>query len=481
MYVLDQYRGTTVSCRYVIPPGLEGVDARTELIDTVEAAIADMVIKHPVLRVAIADADSKKPTWVQLDSLTLSQHIEWRILDRSADFEATQLEILVSQLDGKFPDLGKCPGWRIFVLHQQDTDFVEISFTYNHPHGDGMSGKIFHQSLLQSLDSRGTNAVHSDLDGHILKLPESTPNLPPPIEQVMKLPLDTQFALKSIWQDLRPPILSRNISYANWAPIRTSPYKTQCRAFTIQPDILANVLAACRQHKTTLTGLFHGLALVSLASHLEEEVAPAFQGFTAITLRRFVPEKPPKYPWLVPKDTMGNYVTLESHEFGVPIVKEVRTGLSAGSPGGSLPAEVLDNIWSAAANVRREIEHKLEIGVRNDQVGLMKFVSDWKDQMRNMARKPRQCSWFVTNLGVIEGTPTPDDSGNRDSWSVRRAQFAVSAETTQAALMIATMSVAGERLCVSTSWQECIFDVSLGEHVTADLERWLDQIGSQSG
>ncbi|KAI6080700.1 alcohol acetyltransferase [Hypoxylon rubiginosum] len=481
MYVLDQYRGTSVSCRFVLPRSLVSQDSHSKLINTVQAAIVNTVLQNPVLQVAILDANSKKPTWVQLENLDLNQHIEWQFLNHSVDFEDVLQETTVSQLDATYPELEKRPGWKIVILRQLETDILEILFTWNHPHCDGMSGKIFMECLFRNLNTKQNDDIRLVSD-NVMRLPESTPRLPPPIEELTKLPIEAPFALKSLWQEYRPQIFNRSLSQANWAPIRLSPYKTQFRLFSVDNATLAKVLTTCREHKTTLTGLLHGLILVSFASHLQENAAPAFESITAIDLRRFL-SSTTSYPWIQPKQTMGNYVTISDHEFGTDLVKQIRSKISSKMTNIGLPANLMDEVWSIALGVRKDIEHKLEIGLKNDIVGLMRFVGDWLVEMRNMARRPRKHSWFVTNLGVFDGSPNMNDELSVDkdeAWFVRRAQFVNSAETTSAALIISTMTVAGGQLCVGGSWQDCIFDVSLGESIMADLKRWLVQIGTQS-
>lgn len=81
MYMLDQYRGTSVCCRYEMPPGLAGAQNYPELKSTVNSAILRTVMKHPTLQVGILGANTKKPVWVQLDALDTQRHIEWRSID----------------------------------------------------------------------------------------------------------------------------------------------------------------------------------------------------------------------------------------------------------------------------------------------------------------------------------------------------------------------------------------------------------------
>ncbi|KAJ0117480.1 hypothetical protein J7T55_003896 [Diaporthe amygdali] len=510
MYLLDQYRGTSVSSRYSIPVTLSGPESRDELVRAVENAIVDAVLKHGVLQVAIADAHSKSPTWVQLETLNLRQHVTWHFKDSEAELEGILQEILADEVDATYPELDSRPGWRVVVIRPQQTQFVEIVFTWNHPHCDGMSGKIFHASLLESLDSAalGKDAENDTDDLSVIKLPDSPPNLPPPVEEICKLPVTLPFILKTMWEEWGPTMLTAKPTLAKWAPIpsRSSPFKTQVRAFTVEAEPLGNILRACRQHKTTLTGLLHVLTLTSLASQLAEDAAPAFASGTTMDMRRYVDPKPPAYPWLEPDRTMGNFVTIMTHEFERGLVSQIRSlvSRSATDPptsgtveGGNraevLSAELVDLIWSDAARVRGEMEQRLAMGLKNDIVGIMKFIGDWQQEMANAARKPRVHSWWITGTGVLDGKSSktgpgsgsapslpPVSSSTDDVWAIRRAQFALSTETTAAAINISPLTVSGERLCVGGSWQDCLFDESLGERVMADLEGWLGQLAQQS-
>lgn len=507
MYLLDQYRGTSVSCRYSIPMRLVGPGSQSALVRFVERALFDTVLKHDILQVAIADADSKSPSWVQLESLNVRQHVIWRFNDSAVDFDRVLQEVIADEVDATYSEIDRRPGWRVVIMRPEDTDFVEIIFTWNRPHCDGMSGKIFHASLLESLNNaaQGDDTQDSIHDAAVVGLPDSSPKLPPPIEAICRLPVTPPYILKTLWQEWGPTALTAKPTKARWAPIpsRSSPFKTQVRAFTLEADALGNILLACRKHKTTLTGLLHALMLASLASRLGTEAAPAFASGTTVDTRRHLKQSPPACPWLQPDRTMGNYVTIMTHEFERELVRRIRSRLSRhastsktaaaverGEKPAALSAELVGLIWSAAAGVRREIRRKLDLGLKNDMVGIMKFVGDWQQEMASAARRPRLHSWWITGIGVLDGTPEtvaskssnnsePLPPGHDDDWTIRRAQFSLSTETTAAAINISPMTVMGERLCVAGSWQDCLLDVALGEGVMADLEAWLSQLARQ--
>jgi hypothetical protein len=194
---------------------------------------------------------------------------------------------------------------------------------------------------------------------------------------------------------------------------------------------------------------------------------------------------------------MGNFVTLMSHEFERGLISQFLSLLSCPKTAPNSPEaeaavlspELAELIWSTAARVRRDLEDRVETGLKNDMVGMMRFVGDWQQEMNKAARRPRPHSWWVTGIGVLDpalskSVPSDSDSAQPpaatgdeiDVWAIRRAQFALSTETTAAAINISPLTVAGERLCVGGSWQDCLFDVSFGERVMADLEAWLGQL-----
>ncbi|KAI1076949.1 alcohol acetyltransferase-domain-containing protein [Whalleya microplaca] len=465
MYTLNQYRGTAVSCRYAIPPTLSNQDSQSALKNRFEAAIIKTILQNPVLQVGIVDADSKAPTWTRLDRLDLGNHIEWRSIESSVGIERLLQQTVASQIDTTFPQLDRQPGWRIVILRQGTIDDLEVIFTWNHPHADGTSGKIFHEALLRSLNDMGED--NPPLDGNTLILPKSAPRLPVPIEKLSTLPMDAKYVMTTLWELLKPSLFSKSLTQASWAPIQASPYKTQVRFFTVDREALDSILAKCRQHQTTLTGLLHALAALAFASHLRDTFS--FQSGTPIDARRFLQAG----PGFQPDRTMANYVTMMDHEFAGTVVESLRSALSE--------AKTLERVWSIAADVRRQIEKKLANGLKNDEICLGRFVKDWRAQMREKASKPRQLSWLVTNLGVLEGSPTPESVGEKsksEAWSIRQSQLTLSAEVPGAAIVISAMTATNGPLCVTTNWQECLFDPSFGDQIMGHVEQWLRRIGS---
>jgi hypothetical protein len=176
---------------------------------------------------------------------------------------------------------------------------------------------------------------------------------------------------------------------------------------------------------------------------------------------------------------MCNYVSILDHEFNAELVTTIRSKITAESIDSSLSAEVMDLVWPVAARVRREIQARLDLGVRDEMTGIMKYVSDWRGKMQREALKPRYLSWLVTNLGVLDrGIADPTEQG--EGWSLRRAEMILSRKVRSAAISVSIVTVKGEQMSVACSWQDCVVDSGLGERLTSNLERWLKQIGSKT-
>lgn len=492
MYLLDQYRGTALSCRYTIPPHLALAESRADLEEVIKAAIVDTIIRHPMLQVAMVDATSKTPSWTQLKGLNLAQHINWLSIGGQGNFAQTVQDTFRAQLDERFPDLSiRQPGWKITILRQGNAPVMEVILTWNHPQFDGAGAKVFHEDFLEMLNADNGIYKRTGLDGDILTLPQAAPLLPAPIESLKSLPVDLKYLAKAFWEEIRPQFLNRDISQAVWCPIRTCPYKTQFRAFDIDEAALVSIITLCRQNNTTITGLLNGLALIAFSSRLHRTVAPAFQSSTVIDHRRNLPPAPADAPWVSSDRAVGNYVTQLPHRYKTELVSRIRSKLPAdASEGRDLSTDLQSELWAVSAQNRLEIVGKLQSGLQNDVVGLFKYVTDWQKTMRDMAKKKRQFTWLVTNIGVLGGSTLPSSnttttrspiggcskSDSSQRWSISRAQFGLSAEIPAAAIEFALISVSGQGMCVSANWPDCAVDETLGGHIMADMERWLIQL-----
>ncbi|KAI0879992.1 uncharacterized protein GGS22DRAFT_101136 [Annulohypoxylon maeteangense] len=510
MHSLGFYHSSMVTCRYSIPesfsvgPGEES-ELQAKLEQKVELAIAKVVLDHPSLRVGLRGEHERKPVFVELEAVDFRRHIEWRRFDKATDYESEFLVLIRSRLNIKVPQPEDTPSWRILVLRVEGERVLDVMFEWGHAHIDGMSAKMFHEDLLRNLN--GDFALQ-EFKNRILTIPPyKRRDLPPSLHALTKFPITPGYALATLWDELRSPRLledSKSDLHATWAPIRLQPYVTQYRHFSIDGEGLRNVLAACRKHNTTLTGLIQSVVHVSLATRLSAEDARGFLGCTIMNLRPLMCALGAKSKVLTssgidPKKTMGNFVTLLDHEFDARWVARIRTAnvpqvehsevdVRDGIEGEKVPERRIvalePLVWEMAERTRTAIQKRLDDGTKNDIMGLMKFIPDYRALLKEWAKKPRGHSAAVTNLGVIDGHSHIGVSGDIGTtaeaggkWTIERAVFSISPEAHGTALCICPIAVKDRELYVSCDWQDCAVDTALGEGVIADLESWLRFLG----
>ncbi|POR37252.1 Uncharacterized protein TPAR_02547 [Tolypocladium paradoxum] len=474
VHLLGQYCGTIVTCRYVTPDhAAAGSDE--SLQESIERAIAETVLQHPALQAGLVNEDSKRPSWIELESIDFANHVAWQTVNSSDDVQAALGSLLESQIDRNFSHLETRPGWRVVILRQHGSRALEVAFIWNHTVADGMSGKMFHETLLHHLNSAEGDSPPK-LRGRVLRLADTALRFPPAPEAICKYPIGLRFTTSALWKEFKPSIIAnKEGTRAAWSPIRLQPYKTRRRTVTIPDAALQRILRACRANSTTLTGLLHGIAVLSFASQLQPHEAPGLAGDTALNMRPATPSAPPGYPWYDPHKTIGNILSSMEHTFDRHLVRDVRRQLASAPPADpDRKTALAPAVWSVARAARRDIQRSLDLGTRDNMVGLMKFVPDWRAQMREHVGKPRRSSWVVTNIGVIDGDP---DGAGAAHWTIERALFSLSAEASGAAIRLCPISVKGKELCVDFSWQDTVVDGAVAERLVSDVEEWLGYLG----
>ncbi|KAH7152857.1 alcohol acetyltransferase-domain-containing protein [Dactylonectria macrodidyma] len=481
LFQLDLYCGTTIICRYAIPENLRDPSVHDKLVDFWERAVADTVLQHPLLQVGIVGRDSKHPAWVQLDHIDLSQHIEWRVFDNLESYEATFDKTLKEEIDTKFASPETRPGWRVIVSRLSAENLLDVFFVWSHTNTDGTGGKLFHETLLQSLNKLQNESSESTLDNHLVKTTATAQNLPPPQDTVGKFSFTPQFTAAMLWKEFKPQIFAtKKPPHKLLAPLHLTQTGTQSRRLSIDNATLQNVLAACRTHKTTLTGLLHGITLVSLVNLYKEEAPTELISESPLNLRRFLPSRPPAFPEFEPSKAIGNFVTKMDHIYDETLVSKIQ-GLARGASTESETIAALEDVmWSVSKTVRQELKDKLDMGLKNELCGLMKLVGDYRGYFKDQMKKPRDSSWLVTNLGVIDGgLSAGTNSETAQSWSIERAHFSIGANLISSNLSICPVAVKGGPLVIGFSWQDEAVDNKLGEGAVAGIDAWLKHIGSK--
>lgn len=451
------------------------VATKLSLEEVLDQAIALTVLEYPLLQVGIIKEGSRTPSWVRLDQIDLQQQVKWLVASSEQDYEQVLLETISKEHNTSFFTSESTPLWRVTILKHADSDarMIDVIFIGNHANGDGTSGKVVQNTLLEKLNAASNGEAAVELKERVIALPVSSGTTPAQ-EKLMKFPVSPGYDFSESWAELRPAFLVSESNYfVNWAPLRDAPNTTRLTVLRTESDVLKSVLDACRQHKTTLTSLLQVLGLLSLSIRVPKETALAFQHVTPISLRPYMPSE----SGLDPEKTYGNIVSPWLYVFDEKTVSELRQeaekAISANYAG------LMDVVWRVAAEFRVQLSKKLALGSRNDQVGLLPLVHDSRTYLKDLLKKPRVVTLEVSNIGIVNGSIDSTSGDKPNQWTTEQAAFTQSSWVTAGVIMVSCASVKGKGLSLNVTWQkEVLPNDSLGMGVTADLHSWLECIGN---
>lgn len=149
--------------------------------------------------------DSNRPVWTGLDFVNISNHVEWTVARYIGDYNNKSKTLLQRQLANKFINIESQPGWRVAVLRRLWDNSLDILLVWHHAYFDGTGGTVFHESLLQALNSISIKELDTlQLDElHQCVLRTTVQNLPPPQEKLADYPVTARFLVSAAWDDLK--------------------------------------------------------------------------------------------------------------------------------------------------------------------------------------------------------------------------------------------------------------------------------------
>ncbi|KAK0672787.1 alcohol acetyltransferase [Cercophora samala] len=453
-HALGFYKCVINTCRYTVP--LSRVQSQS-VHEVFKRAIASVVLDTPSLSVGIKDEETSNPYFVFLSSINLDHHLEY--LELSNDLDNELIQKLEHQHNQCFSDISSQPPWKVTIasIPPQRNGFLafDVIFAVHHSIADGRSTAAFHLKLLNELVCPSARPI--PLSNHILRLPPNK-QLSPPLEEVVTFTQSWSFMLGTLLRELGPAWFSKSPTAISWTgkPITPEPFQTNLRLIVVPSRAVPSVLAACRQHGTTLTPLLHSLVLASLAKLVPAQDAQAFCSSTPIDLRPFS-DNPPGKTDGVP---FGVFVTTQTHHFGS---QEIHGDWDE------------DSIWKTAVSLKGRIKEHLGAVPKDDIMSMLSWVSDWRKFWLSKIGTRRENTWEVSNIGSIRGIS--DRSHSQPGWQIRRSIMSQGATAAGAAIGVNVAGVSGGDICITLSWQEGIVETNLVERVVLDLQRWLGQLG----
>ncbi|KAI0525946.1 hypothetical protein F5B22DRAFT_588434 [Xylaria bambusicola] len=502
-------RAVIVTCRYRIP-ATHLRQQSASLQDAVESALANVVLRQAILGVGIAAEDTKEPVFIHLKTIDMRRMIEWKEIitpgatsdihtetkKKEALYEDRLLRALEKYHEPVWEDLAGKPGWKIVVHHdprqlgvKDDKDDAllsfDISFCFHHAYSDGRGGYIFHSDLQRALNE---GARPTELQNHILHL-LTPPAIPPAMSDLIPLSLSWAYILRTVWTEIvgaipMPFFIRRLLGFEPnkaeipWtgAPIDALNPKTHVRTlFKIEDEAqLTRILAQCRSHKTTLTGLLHALIARSLACHVKDR---SFRSSTPISLAGYADPKVVGSTF-TPGETIHCLVTGFQCNHDLDTVRQLR---QSGDKNGTRVGED-QTVWAFAQDMTARLRAKAASLPRDDIIGLSGLIGDWHEFFRKKFGKARADTWELSNLGslavVDTGFSGSEDAGNDQSagkaerWFIDRAVF-TQGNSTGPAVNINVAGVAAHGIHATVCWQDGVVDVELVEKLVRDVQTWV--------
>ncbi|KAI1116883.1 hypothetical protein F5Y14DRAFT_405628 [Nemania sp. NC0429] len=428
------------------------------------------------------------------------------------------LRSLEKHHEAPWDDLSGKPGWKIVVRHdprqlsslrpkdKEEADDAllsfDVSFCFHHAYADGRGGYIFHGALLRALNAAAAAHAHVAelLQGHILQLPASSSSspvpLPPPMEKLIPFRLSWAFILRTVWAEILYPLLvpaslrrllrldpgDADIPWTGM-PIDPSNPKMHLRTLVRVDDEarLRRILARCRGHGVSLTGLLHALVARSLVRIVGEgegkgEGRPLVSA-TPIALAGYA-DPVVAGSSFTPGETIHCLVASLACGHDREALRPLRRGLDEHGA-----RRVADDaaVWAFARDMTARLRAKAASLPRDDIVALSGLVGDWHEFFRGKFGKARDASWELSNLGSLGAADAGGSEEGKEKegggWFIDGAVFTQGGNPTSAALNVNVAGVAGHGICVTGSWQEGIVDAGLVEAVAGDLRTWITELG----
>ena len=406
------YNNVGITATYEFPPNhFETTNLRAVIF----SALRQVIDRHPVLSISIADEGTETPSFFRLCEIDLTEIVTFADSDDSIEIAHRQ----------PFEHLDVLPLWRVVVI-QKDA-LLDIGFFWHHVIGDGESGIAFHMSLC--------DALRTPDDSSPIVIPRSQ-KLLPPAEEAMSLSLSFWYKLKILYKVLFP----QKPDSVLWSgpDVRAENNMTHLRTLFLPAMRVDSLVTHCRKHGVTITALF----LVVIARVLARVYPdyPHFTSKTAISMRRFTD---------VGKDEMVGYVTSLRHYFST---REEKGHI------------YIDGKFSwEAVSQARELILSATKSPSNQGIALLKYLKNPIEWFRKQVGTKRPDSFEISNLGVVDG-------------KFKRLLFSQSSNVIGPAYVFSMVTLQGGELAIGLTWQEDIVTANSAEKLLSDLTTELETI-----
>jgi hypothetical protein len=436
------YSKFSVAATYTVPGDF--LKSNT-LENVVYSALREVLNHHPILGVTILDEGTPEPKWTRLPTIDLGK-IAKVVELKSSD------EWIQAALREPFDVVQDLPLWRVVATtggEKGDAVSFSLGFFCHHAIADGLSAGAFHLTFLDALNALIDGKLPLE-ETAIVQVPKRP--LVPSLEMKTTLPIGIFFAIRKI---VNTYVFSSEdpLEWSGTIISAESPRPPICnlRSFSLSAEVVGRLLKRCREEKTSMTALLEILVARKLA--VLYPTHSRFTGTIPFSLRKFTGHS---------DRDMGCFVSNLQPRFSA----EERPPwgyISCCSDSNDGPEKDDEKLWESARAVKKLTAEQTST-TTNQNVGLLKFVSDLPKLFYGMFGKKREHAFEVSNIGVLDGGV----GGGKAYFD--RAQFSTALSVYGDPYAISVASAKNGFITVSLNWETGV----VRDENALELVRWLE-------
>lgn len=234
---------------------------------------------------------------------------------------------------------------------------------------------------------------------------------------------------------------------------------------------VTDLVALCRRQKTSITALLIVVLAGLLAEKLGEEgeEVNGLVATVAVTMRRFAQGVTKRD--MVAYTSGMNYTFLRSNAAG-------RGRLGNGTKNGKNDGGVVD--WDEVRRLKGELDQTAG-STKNQYAALLKLIPDMPGFLKGKVGKPREGSFEVSNLGVVDfgeeviGKEAENGENGENGGKVKceRVIFGQAANVTGTPWVFSVATAKGGDMSIVLSWQEGVLKDAVVKSVVGQLDELL--------
>jgi hypothetical protein len=452
------YNTVAVSATYTIPRSLLGASSTEALEALIFKALEETLNHQPIMGVVIEDEGSQEPKWARLEKINLRDVV--RIINVNPelgmdDWVSNAHRVRLDRVD-------ELPLWRVVVAAEEaaitrknlESLSFSVGFFSHHAIADGLSNGAFHLTFLDALNahiSSGTQ-IPTDITHEAIITPPKVPLLSN-LELATPLPIGILFLLKQLFVNyVYAPVDPLNWSGPLISAEMPRPVISNLHSFSLPTDIVDALRSQCRREKTTVTALVSVLIARRLA-----EMYPTYLRFSStipFSLRKFTGHS---------ARDMGCWVSGVKPHFSSEMNPpngyiSCRSEASNSGAGDEL-------LWASARQVKKFITDNTST-FHDQDVGLLKHVSDFPKLFYGKFGTKRQNSFEVTNIGLLDGGVI----GDKDKAYFDKAMLSTAQCTYAEPYTFCLTTVKNGDMTVALCWATGVID----DDEALGISSWLD-------